>query len=437
VSLTAFRAADAASVDLAFGRLIRNLRDSRWLGKTNPYRKDVTGTLTAQLDLGRPVQTAPMREYLAAASFLHCLDGWSYLGRAISAAARGDQGASIHLGYYASLRATLAIAGVRGIGILRNSHFATNAAGQLHRFNGSTHQKAWEALQYLASDPSTQAAIGSALRPGGVALSGWITEIAAAGASAPISASWLSAWGLDVRRYAEDQDLRNEASYRPSALANRPRQDPVQLSRFLREMWALAQPLPNSRFDQLDWHLLKLAVDQLPISRRSSVLAAHDLRVRSGVEKILGAGANADRWVTHLTDRTDYTPPALLIFARARTRVGSASEHYEVVARAFLLLRLASGLCAELLARTHLTKADLGFWSEEIGLGRGLWQLAGEYENADLIDLWIDVASALGELEAWELKAGVMSQERFVAELAPELHVVTTCERVGLWALGL
>ena len=61
----------------------------------------------------------------------HCVDGWSYAARSISALLAGDLHATRHLAYYAQLRAALSILAGLGVGIFNKINFIVNAAGEM------------------------------------------------------------------------------------------------------------------------------------------------------------------------------------------------------------------------------------------------------------------------------------------------------------------
>jgi len=84
-------------------------------------REDVRPTEVAAGTIQSPTQ---LSEYIAASCLLHCSDGWSYLGRAISALLRGDPHRARHLAYYAELRAATALLAKVGVSSI-DSNLAT------------------------------------------------------------------------------------------------------------------------------------------------------------------------------------------------------------------------------------------------------------------------------------------------------------------------
>src|ERR1700722_6306108 len=89
---------------------------SRWVGKTNRYASDTVDRLALDTKSPSLLRTTHLAQYISASSILHCADGWSYLGRAISCLLTGDPHRVVHLAYYAELRAALSLLASEGIG---------------------------------------------------------------------------------------------------------------------------------------------------------------------------------------------------------------------------------------------------------------------------------------------------------------------------------
>ncbi|MGO8355566.1 hypothetical protein ACC798_15935 [Rhizobium ruizarguesonis] len=78
----------------------------------------------------------------------------------------------------------------------------------------------------------------------------------------------------------------------------------------------------------------------------------------------------------------------------------SARSAFYMVARAVLLLRIASGSTSQLFQDAGFTPSEIEFWWTELGPARGLWNSDGAPENA--ADLWSDIDVALSSLDAFE-----------------------------------
>jgi len=161
--------------------------------------------------------------------------------------------------------------------------------------------------------------------------------------------------------------------------------------------------------------------------------------VEGTVSKVRPLGLPDDEWVSFLAREREKDDAALLQKAAGTAQVGDASHHEEVISRAALLLRVATGACVRLLSAAGLGRAELQFWWKALGEERGLWEPGDE--PADFTDLWADVAVALQHVQSWQdacLNSGTNGS--YASWLALQAHGVTVlggCERIMLWGLGL
>src|SRR5690606_3214514 len=144
----------------------------------------------------------------------HCIDAWSYLGRAVGAMLRGDADAARHLAYYAELRAALSILARSGIAVLNGRHFILDSNGHAVNFSNedftsnripSTHVAAWVVLQRWAQSPSAAALLADVIRPESVPLRNWLEQIPNLSTWSSLAPRWLQEFGADVRRFGYDR----------------------------------------------------------------------------------------------------------------------------------------------------------------------------------------------------------------------------------------
>lgn len=108
----------------------------------------------------------------------------------------------------------------------------------------------------------------------------------------------------------------------------------------------------------------------------------------------------------------------------------------QLISRAVVLLRIATGACSQLLGSARLSKPDLQFWWEQLVEVRGLWNQATR--PSDITDLWADAADAMSQLDDWGQRNGAgATYARWRSDCAREISTLGTCERIGLWGLGL
>jgi hypothetical protein len=149
-------------------------------------------------------------------------------------------------------------------------------------------------------------------------------------------------------------------------------------------------------------------------------------------------GAEIDGWpVTPSSDlakflKRENEPDKHYLLQRAAMRA-STFEPQPIIARAILLLRLASAECAALLRAASVAMPDLSYWWKEELQNHGI--LDPPSVN-DWPELWDDVGAAKELIEDWlavEPDPTQFRAVRFIAE-----HVaVSQFHRCGLWLLAL
>ena len=104
---------------------------------------------------------------------------------------------------------------------------------------------------------------------------------------------------------------------------------------------------------------------------------------------------------------TDEKKHQSYVLARAVRRSATLPREIPVLARALLLLRLASAAGNELLRSSTISADDLRFWWETYGSDSGFWSDPAELET--LADLWMDVSDAIADTEESTI-AGTIGQ---------------------------
>lgn len=419
--------------------LKRFTKRSKWIGTTNRYGRDTINTIARDQSSGRLDQRA-LAQYIAASSVLHSFDGWSYLGKSLSCLLRGDPHRAYHLAYYAELRAAMSLLATTGIGVFNNRHYIITAPhlSVPLRTRTGTHQFVWECLNYWAEQPYSGALFSATIRPYGWSLDEWLRPVGGATAAAPQARSWFLQWGVDLRFPIADRDARNESSYRPDGIPEAWSVDPVASLEFTRGLWAALEPSQPSRFDVIDRHVLRLALETVFLGVSGSYPGADNEGFRTFIERILraqGGSSHIDQeWERFL--RREVSEQDLLVFQMAKIDPRNRlSAHCSIASRATLLLRLAAGSTADLLRSSGYTADAISFWWEQVGRSRGLWEQSREPE--DLLDLWADVGVLLEEVRSFQNRNPPSDQSffRFGSELSSVLIGLTACERVALWAL--
>jgi hypothetical protein len=218
------RKASSKAIVIALGRLSRYASKNKWISETNRYRNNTVNNI--EDDYRGGVKQKALVEYIAASGPLHCADGWSFLSRGVEACERGNPSVAVHLGYYAELRAAMAILATQGIGVFDKHHYIVETPSSCQLINSSTHVFTWAALEFWASLPKSGEDLLKVFHVRGNTLWSWLNAYQSSTTiSSTVASSWLKTWGLDLQLLADDQGVRNEASYRPNDIALNPEFD--------------------------------------------------------------------------------------------------------------------------------------------------------------------------------------------------------------------
>lgn len=357
----------------------------------------------------------------------------------------GDPNVARHMAYYAELRAAMSILATIGVGVFNKKHFALTNNLQCELFSGNpgTHIFAWEALENWAQQQAATDLVLDVVRPGGKRLSDWLTHFphtAGAASQAVLAKQWLLQWGLDLQRLAKDRSARNESSYRPTNITKRRFPTTKQSLRFVETFWQATEPSALNPFKELDRHLLKRSLALAFKNNHPHHLRPEDDPVEfqrlidpvlHGILPTPGDISNR-QWATFLKRSTRDLD--VLVHAAKTDDIESSMHHIQVISRATILLRIATGATRKALESVPAgDRGHLAFWWKPIGEARGMWE-PGATPPA-LIDLWSDVEDAVRRLDTWR-RAGGKSKKALFTTAADIAHSLASCERVALWSLG-
>lgn len=356
--------------------------------------------------------------YFAGAALSHLEDGWSYLGRSFGALLRGDRGAAAHTAYYAELRAGLALLASQGMLVLNTKLYALDAAGKLLRKNagGGTHVSVWQLYDRWSDLPGAVPVLRESLLPFGLKLGDWFDVLAnpAVGASPLATAKeWLKIWALDLKQFTLDKRLRAKFSYNPTGFEGKPAFAPEP---YLCEIWTLLEPGGPDPFERLDRHLLRAIIERLlddpQINNRSAALAAICTNVAT-TPPVHGAEGFLRRDPGHEYD-----------VAVVRFAADAAPAPWATMARAVVLLRLATGAVRLELNAVGVPRDNFADWADIVAAERSLWDVS---PPASPVDLWSDVDLAVDHMSTCPPPYD---------DTQSSLRVLETVERVALWSLA-
>ena len=435
--------ASRSAIANTFQSLYSDITYKEWL-HNNVYSVNTTTTIEDHFRTNS-VNSIDLCKYVAASIPTHCMDGWGFLGRAIHCVIRGDTNTARHLAYYAELRAAMSLLASAGIGVLNNTHVVIDNNGHAHEFPDhpdrcGTHVFTWLALENWSSTQQAAKLLGDIIKVNSVSLRDWLIEFVTTGNSVTLASYWLSNWGLDLNILNNDRDARNVVSYRPSHITNTVCINAFESSTFISDLWSTLNPYQTTRFDNLDRYLLRKGLQT--IDRDTPLLDAHggkisySDRVSSMLSRFSFGTAISDSYKKFFVGN-NFPDPIILSEAEKRQQYVDPRHHFEVLSRATLLLRIATGSCFQLINSATFSSTDLEFWWNNLGVERGLWNRRSKPGNnlGDIISLWDDVDIALQKIAAWKSKVSNPSYSGLINRQNTSLRVLESCERIGLWGL--
>ena len=438
------REASRSQIQTAMSRLQKQWSNNRdWLPERNRYRRDAVQKITDDRKNDQ-FNHSHLIDYLAASVLVHCYDGWSYLARALEAEMSGDPDAARHLGYYAELRAAFSIMAGEGVGIFNYDHLIVTDEGKCRSLpEMSTHSLIWQALEYWADLPKSTDTLFKVIRPEGIPLKSWLDHFG--GSANFISNDWLKTWGLDLSRLRDDRKARNLSSYRPTAFISPGPRPIAETVKTVTELWEICGP-GGSRggFSSLDLHLLRSSVEKLfentTGQSRKQEQAKH--KYRKQINTMLNTQSLSDskrnRLEEFLAFETDENTPELLLAAGRTNQPTHLNHSQQVLARATLLLRVATGSLSNLLNESGASLyTDLEFWWMGTSVRRRLWSKNNAPDN--FADLWQDVSEALDiAQQSTQPPNNPDCHHSFwfaKPESAAPAALLTTTERIFLWGV--
>jgi len=319
--------------------------------------------------------TQQVLDVLAATGPSHCLDGWTFLSRALAALLSGDTHTTRHLAYYAQLRAALSLLHCHGIGIFNRVNFVVDASGALHHIGTNrptkaglgTHSAAWAALSGWADQMGTASVFLKSVEFRGVSLLECIDAVWPSAVAAPLVSKVIDEWGVDLKRSAEEHESRNISSYCAHAFNAADSKLSSRLA-LVQSIWHGLEPDGGGGFPSLDRHLLRKFLELMK-AEQSKITPQHNLwktafprldpRVRAFVTQ-------------DFIERVEQ-PSDLLVFSHADST--QPGDVHAMVCRALLLPRSATAVVrsACLDAQFDLPADDLQPCFHTVGLDTGLW----------------------------------------------------------------
>jgi hypothetical protein len=436
----AISAVSPDDVARTLGGLRSCLGKSTWIGPRNRYSRDTINAIEAETRGGGIRRPRQLAQYIAASCLLHSADGWSYLGRSIVSLLRGDPHRARHLAYYAELRAAMSLLATQGIGIFNRRHFAVdapNSASPIQQQLG-THEFAWDCLQFWSGLPTSGSIFSGVIRPHGRTLDDWFAPLGGSAAVAPQAQVWLRQWGMDLNVLANDRTARNESSYRPDGIPSSWSLDTSHTLAFVRDIWRALEPSKGSLFEEIDRHILRIAFETSYFGRTGRKpeedLAAYKAYAGRAINSQGFTPETTAQWEQFLL-RAIAPNDLTVLTCSAKAPDTQTLGHASVIARATLLLRVASGATVQLLRSAGVNSNSVRFWIDNTGRSRGLWDDAIDTDK--LTDLWADIERILEDIDQFQVDYTQQQQTfyRVGNEMPGVITGLGSCERVAIWSM--
>lgn len=421
-----------------FDRIKRHLEDGQWLGIRNVYKSNPIKRIELAAkgkDLKYPLQLA---DYIAVSSPTHLWDGWNYLGLALYSCICGYTANVKHLAYYAELRAAMSVLASQGIGVFNRKHFVVDESSTIHDLSGKrTHDVTWLCLEQWVYGDGSDYLLDRVFQVQYRSFADWLEVLPHSGAQTPLGADQLLLMGFDIRRMMEDRDARNEASYRPTGIVAAQTADPKADAQFVVEALRLLEPGGSSgTFETIDRYIFRRVVKRALETKMEGTMPESE-EFRRSVETMVLAFDDNPTWQKDikqfLTHESDSKEPRLLVEAENLKDHYDDNYHLQVISRAMLLLRVATGMVREMLKDSGVDLDILKFWWHDAGRVQGFWETPPEAIDSSL--LWADINHNLDKIDGW-IDGDNNSRQSLQLECAEALTQLTGMARFALIGLA-
>lgn len=428
------RLADRISVVNALQSLDLEATNS-WLPATHPaiygIHEDHAPSKSAAI-------SAPaLAEYLAVAAPTHCADGWGYLSRGFHSYLIGDPHSAWHFAYYAELRAAQSILSASGCGAFNRWNCCLDAAGNIQILSKQqTHVMVWLALDYLAGNsPSASAGIAAAMSILGVSTPEIVQYAYPGRQTTATSSNWVSSWIYDLQTSSSDKGFRNRCSYNPHFVTPH-NADIGEYVSLVTAFWEMLEPSPGATFMELDRQIVrdilrKEARDSLCLNGKQDSPEEMKDELDEAYKKIVNSAPTFQSIPVQFITNPETSEHPLLHYARDNSV--SPSTPRPVLARATLLLRIATGMTQNLL-RDAGQISKLGFWLDGLAEQQGIVSSRAELPS-DRSDLYIDCMLAAEDLQRAHA-AGSVSLASLFENTAIKPYLLSQTERVVQWSFS-
>lgn len=370
---------------------------------------------------------------VALSALAHLLAGWRYLASSSQVLVKANRNKAIHLAYYAELRAVMAMLGVYGIVVLNSKHVAFDDNRLVRTFDGGTHEVSAKALRSWSTRPDVLLRLSENLFWGGYSANEWATFANSQPQAQSSIAHWLSNWSVDLTALRRDSTARNIASYRADLTANSfNRLEDRDLTTIL-ALCDLSHSVANGRVEPLDQILLWDMMESI----RTQVLGMTENDFWGQIDQSINKyGSQVGQVKDSENLRATGISPLVSILSSARSQPNPAALPAEIIARAKLLLRLAT-----LMVRSVALEADAITGNNDVrklmlALSRQYWLHCGLGSIADIEDPPGNEADAADSLRQL-IGSPAISSDQLYVDHASDFIQISSLERFAARAILL
>ena len=386
-----------------------------------------------------------LKEYMSVCTFVHTIDGWSYLSNAINAFLNGEPSITVHLSYYAELRAAMALLCTEGILIANNEQACIDSSNNIYipscqpksmRITRTgTHSATWDIINEWILNSTKQTNVLEYFTYKGRTFKELISFIPHAAntnsGQVALVKKWLQTWCFDIRKYEEDREGRNTSSYNANIARNFTPNNLRDSLSILNEFWLLLEPSADN-FSKLDQYLFALYLKEV---YNNAVLNGFSITKDDFIKGLYNnSGLTEDLFLSRVFINDEES--SLLKYAKDhQIDPGTGEVHsLTIIARAILLLRFCCGACSFLFKKNSISKNDLDFYIHKVGQSYGIWDTVNP---EDLRDLWTDINDLLIDFEQYFEANTPSNIYNLKTTFTGYSEVYTQFSRAGLWGLGL
>jgi hypothetical protein len=362
-------------------------------------------------------------KYITSSSLSHLKDAWNYFGQAINAVLKNDVALSKHFSYYSELRSSLSLMASEGIAIYDGEHYYIDSNEHVRQFtreSGSlnklgTHQMIWTSLEAWSMLPKSRELLERIVHIESKSLKEWI-EVCDFSKWAGLSHEIYKVIGIDLKFLAEDRQMRNIVSYSPTDIYIQT--CPVNENlKFVMKMWDLLEP----NFKNVDFCILVKSLSLIDCKDPSTLinyLIENDTLKESLIESI----AQIDNTVLDT---------ASIVHSNISDALSDPYNHLQILGRAFLLLRIATGSVKLLYKDANIEFSEISFWTNQITKEYGLTK--NSYELESYADMWTDVEdNAIQQIYTYDISEDFFTIKQ---KLSYPLLLLTETQRPLLWGI--